>query len=64
MVVRPARSVSVALWGARRPEQLEPVDEVMGWSLDTEAKKTIDRIINENIKDPIGPEFMAPPAGE
>ncbi|RKX62049.1 MAG: general stress protein [Thermodesulfobacteriota bacterium] len=56
--------VSVALWGARRPEQLEPVDEVMGWSLDTEAKKTIDRIINENIKDPIGPEFMAPPAGE
>jgi len=54
--------VGVALWGARRPEQLEPVDELMEWSLDAQAKEVIDRIINESIKDPIGPEFMAPPA--
>ncbi|AMM41146.1 general stress protein [Candidatus Desulfofervidus auxilii] len=56
--------VSVALWGARRPEQLEPVDEIFGWSLDAQAKEAIDRIINESIKDPVGPEFMAPPARE
>ena len=56
--------VSVALWGARRPEQLEPVDEIFGWSLDAQAKEVIDRIINESIKDPVGPEFMAPPARE
>ncbi len=56
--------VSVALWGARRPEQLEPVDEIFGWSLDAQAKEAIDRIINESIKNPVGPEFMAPPARE
>jgi len=53
--------VGIALWGARRPEQLEPVDEIFGWSLDALAKEVIDRIINGSIKDPIGPEFMSPP---
>ena len=52
---------SIALWGARRPEQVEEVDKVMGLSLDAEAKEAINKIISETIKDPIGPEFMAPP---
>ncbi|HEX3035482.1 MAG TPA: aldo/keto reductase [Thermodesulfobacteriota bacterium] len=51
----------VALWGARRPQQLEPIDEVVGWSLDEGALRTVDKIITENVKDPVGPEFMAPP---
>jgi aryl-alcohol dehydrogenase-like predicted oxidoreductase len=53
---------TIALWGARRPEQLAPVDEVMGWSLDAAAMREIDRILLQHIKDPVGPEFMAPPA--
>ncbi len=53
---------TIALWGARRPGQLAPVDEVMGWSLDAAAIQEIDRIVQENVKDPVGPEFMAPPA--
>ncbi|HJX36153.1 MAG TPA: aldo/keto reductase [Dehalococcoidales bacterium] len=53
---------TIALWGARRPEQLAPVDEVMGWSLDAAAMGEIDRILLQYIKDPVGPEFMAPPA--
>jgi aryl-alcohol dehydrogenase-like predicted oxidoreductase len=53
---------SVALWGARHPEQVEAVDGIIGWSLDKEVLETIDKIIKETIKDPIGPEFMAPPA--
>lgn len=53
---------TVALWGARRPDQLDAVDGVMGWSLDKEALEVIDRIIDETIKDPVGPEFMAPPS--
>ncbi|MCP8305277.1 MAG: aldo/keto reductase [archaeon] len=53
---------SVALWGARKPEQMEPVDEVMGWKLDGKAKRQIDSILEETIKDPVGPEFMAPPS--
>jgi aryl-alcohol dehydrogenase-like predicted oxidoreductase len=54
--------VTVALWGARRPEQLAPVDRVSGWKLDAAALKAIDGIINESVRNPVGPEFMAPPA--
>ena len=54
--------VSVALWGARHPEQLAPVDQVMGWSLSNDAKAEINRIIRATVTDPVGPEFMAPPA--
>jgi aryl-alcohol dehydrogenase-like predicted oxidoreductase len=55
------RGNTVALWGARRPEQLEPVADVMGWSIDNEGMQEIERILAETINDPIGPEFMAPP---
>jgi aryl-alcohol dehydrogenase-like predicted oxidoreductase len=53
---------TIALWGARRPDQLDAVDEVAGWSLDTAALREIDAILARNITDPVGPEFMAPPA--
>jgi aryl-alcohol dehydrogenase-like predicted oxidoreductase len=53
---------TVALWGARRPAQLDPVKDAMGWKLDDEAKKDIDEILRQTIRDPIGPEFMAPPS--
>ncbi len=53
---------TIALWGARRPEQLSPVNDVFGWSLDDGAKRVINQILAETIKDPVGPEFMAPPA--
>jgi len=55
------QGITTALWGARHPDQLQPVDEVAGWSLDASAKTEIDRILRETIIDPIGPEFMAPP---
>lgn len=54
--------VTTALWGARRPEQLDPVGEIEGWSLDKEAMDAIDDILDRCIDDPVGPEFMAPPA--
>jgi aryl-alcohol dehydrogenase-like predicted oxidoreductase len=53
--------VSVALWGARHPEQLAPVDSAVGWNLGAEALRTIDLIVCETVTDPVGPEFMAPP---
>ncbi|HEY1578612.1 MAG TPA: aldo/keto reductase [Terracidiphilus sp.] len=52
--------VSVALWGAKRPDQLDAVAGVMGWSLDAEAMAEIDRIVAESVKDPIGPEYLTP----
>lgn len=51
----------VALWGARRPQQVDSVDEVVGWALDDHARRRINSILRETIKDPVGPEFMAPP---
>lgn len=55
--------VTTALWGARRPEQLDPVDDIEGWSLDKKAMAAIDDILDRCIDDPVGPEFMAPPTG-
>ena len=52
---------SVALMGARRPAQLDPVSEVMGWTLSNDAIAEIDRIVRTSVTDPVGPEFMAPP---
>jgi aryl-alcohol dehydrogenase-like predicted oxidoreductase len=56
------QGITTALWGARHPGQLEPVDEVTGWQLDAPTRTEIDRILRETITDPVGPEFMAPPA--
>jgi hypothetical protein len=36
-------------WGARRPDQLAPVKDVMGWTLDRSAMREIDRILAETI---------------
>jgi aryl-alcohol dehydrogenase-like predicted oxidoreductase len=55
---------TIALWGARHPAQLDNVDEAMGWTLDEDAMKQIDSILEQHIKDPIGPEFMAPPPSQ
>jgi len=52
---------TIALWGARRPDQLDAIAQVMGWSLDEPAKREIDRILQDTITSPIGAEFMAPP---
>jgi aryl-alcohol dehydrogenase-like predicted oxidoreductase len=52
---------TIALWGARRPDQLAPVSEVAGWHVDASAMAEIDRILSETVTDPVGPEFMAPP---
>ncbi|WP_213771853.1 aldo/keto reductase [Bradyrhizobium sp. dw_78] len=53
--------LSIALWGARHPGQLDPITDVMGWKLDGTALKEIDGILSDCIRDPVGPEFMAPP---
>jgi aryl-alcohol dehydrogenase-like predicted oxidoreductase len=54
--------VSVALWGPRHPSELVPIDELMRFHLDDEARAYIDSVLTETIQDPVGPEFMAPPA--
>jgi aryl-alcohol dehydrogenase-like predicted oxidoreductase len=53
---------TIALWGARRPAQLDAIDQVAGWRIDEASKAEIDIILKRCIDDPIPPEFMAPPA--
>jgi aryl-alcohol dehydrogenase-like predicted oxidoreductase len=52
---------TIALWGARHPGQLDPVSEIDGWHIDEASKRDIDAILERCIKDPVSPEFMAPP---
>jgi aryl-alcohol dehydrogenase-like predicted oxidoreductase len=54
--------ITCALWGARHPDQLAAVDGVSGWSIGEPGKAGIEKILREEIVDPVGPEFMAPPA--
>jgi aryl-alcohol dehydrogenase-like predicted oxidoreductase len=53
---------TIALWGARRPDQLNAIADVDGWTIDDAAKAEIDAILDRTVPEPIGPEFMAPPA--
>ncbi len=48
------------LWGARRPDQLKGIEDAFGWQLSADDLQHIDRILASTIKDPVGPEFMAP----
>ncbi len=56
--------VSVALWGARRPDQLDAVSGVLSWKLDASAMAEIDRIVKESVPSPVGPEYLAPKVRE
>jgi aryl-alcohol dehydrogenase-like predicted oxidoreductase len=56
--------VSVALWGARRPQQLDAIAGVLGWTLDASAMTEVDRIVSESVTDPVGPEYLRPKVRE
>jgi aryl-alcohol dehydrogenase-like predicted oxidoreductase len=53
--------LNIALWGARRADQLSPITGALGWRLDNETMAEIDSILDRTIENPVGPEFMAPP---
>jgi aryl-alcohol dehydrogenase-like predicted oxidoreductase len=53
--------VGIALWGARKPSQLDDVEGSMGFSIDNVTLAEIDQILSRTVLDPVGPEFMAPP---
>lgn len=53
--------VNVALWGARKPEQLHDLETIWGWKLSEADFKEIDKIVAANVKNPVEPKFMEPP---
>lgn len=56
--------ISVALWGAKRPDQLDAAGGVSGWQLDAQATAEIDRIVADSVTDPVGPEYLTPQVRE
>jgi aryl-alcohol dehydrogenase-like predicted oxidoreductase len=52
--------ITVALWGARRPDQLDAAAGVMGWKLDPATMTEIDRIVAEAVTHSVGPEYLTP----
>ena len=53
---------TIALWGARRPGQLDPLEEIEGWHIDEASRRDIDAILSRSIPAPVSPAFMAPAA--
>jgi len=49
-----------ALWGAKRPDQLDAVQGVSGWRIDAQSMAEIGRIVSESVQDPVGPEYLTP----
>jgi aryl-alcohol dehydrogenase-like predicted oxidoreductase len=52
--------ISAALWGAKRPAQLDAVKEILGWKLDAASMAEVDRIVAACVTDPVGPEYLTP----
>lgn len=40
------------------------MERAFGWNLSSDDDAEVNRILRETIKDPVGPEFMAPPPRE
>ena len=55
------RGATIALWGARSPEQLDPIGQVEGWHLDADTMADIEAILDRRAPQPVAPDFMAPP---
>jgi aryl-alcohol dehydrogenase-like predicted oxidoreductase len=50
------QGVGIALWGARRPEQIEGISGLFNWQLSSAELAQIDKIIKETITDPVKPK--------
>jgi aryl-alcohol dehydrogenase-like predicted oxidoreductase len=56
------KGVTVALWGARKPEQLEQIEGVSGWVLTDAQLAEMEAIVEKHVPVQIGKEFLYPPA--
>lgn len=52
---------TVALWGARKPAQIEGIRDALGWTLSKDELAEINAILKRHVPDEIEPDFMAPP---
>ena len=55
------KGISVALWGARKPEQLKEIDSIWGWKISDDEMQEIDELIEETVLHPAPFAIGAPP---
>lgn len=55
------KNINIALWGARKPQQLDDLNAIWDWKLTPDDIEEIEDILEETIQSPVGPGFMAPP---
>ncbi len=55
------KGADIALLGARKPHQLDFINDIFDFTVSSQDCHEIDLIINRSITNPVGPEFMAPP---
>ncbi len=55
------KGADIALLGARKPHQLDFINDIFDFTVSSQDSHEIDLIINRSITNPVGPEFMAPP---
>lgn len=55
------KGIAIPLWGARKPHELDPLNQLFGWNLTDKDFSEIDAILSDAVKDPIGPQYMSPP---
>jgi hypothetical protein len=41
---------------------MAPLDDIDGWHVSDSFKYAVEELLQETVIDPVGPEFMAPPA--
>lgn len=55
------RGVTCALWGARRPDQLDAIPGCVGWSLTPAQCDEMEAIVAKHVPVQVGKDFLAPP---
>jgi aryl-alcohol dehydrogenase-like predicted oxidoreductase len=55
------KGISVALWGARNPDQLNEIETIFGWKLTPQDFQEIDQIVKETVTDPDTSTSGGPP---
>ena len=55
------KGIEIPLWGARKPQELDPLNQLFEWKLTEKDFFEIDEILRDAVKDSIGPQYMSPP---
>lgn len=53
--------IDTALWGARKPEQLDLISGVFGWSLNDAQRQEMEDLVAKHVPVQVNKDFLEPP---